>query len=244
MPPAETVPPTETAPPAERPWPSVAAARVAGALARRGVGARALGGLAVALASLAAVLFALAYPRLAAGLGILALLASELSLLPPRGEAASSSGLARALAPPVDLLLGAGIVAAAAMATPTAHATVLLGLLVLILLAWLPTLGPLPPAPASADSPGARAGIWRRTERVGLLLLGALLGRLVPALLLVLVVGSVDVWLRIDRLQDDAKGGPAFLRPLLQDDGRLVPAVRWGTLAIALLVLLVLPPAS
>jgi hypothetical protein len=54
-------------------------------------------------------------------------------------------------------------------------------------------------------------------------------------------MGTLDAWVRLEHLHDPRRpGGPTFLRPLLQPDGRLVPAVRWGTLAFALLLLVLL----
>ncbi len=218
----------------------MAAERLRRSLAQRGIGARVLAGAAVASAMVAAVLFALHYPVIGAIVGLLALAASELSSGAAPEVTPDATHLPAALRLPVDLLIAAGIVAGLATTAPVSPALVLLGLLVLGLVAWLPHLKAIAPNTRLAPD----AGIWRRPERLGILLLGALLGRMLPALLLVALVGALDAWVRLDRLDDAGSGGPPFLRPLLQADGRLVPAVRWGTLAIATLILLVLPPGQ
>jgi hypothetical protein len=72
-------------------------------------------------------------------------------------------------------------------------------------------------------------------------LVGTLFGSFVWALVLVTAMGLLDAWVRLEHLQTpDRPGGPTFLRPLLEPSGRLVPAVRWGSLGFAVLLLILL----
>jgi hypothetical protein len=224
---------------------------IASFLARRKAGPRVLVVTALAIAGLAAVCFVLDHPGLAGVLGLIALLLGEISLAPsepvpdspPRPFVSGLNVL-------TDMVL-AGAVATAAMGR-NAGAEFLLGLVVMGLFAWLPYLDSLQPVPA----PRAGTTLWRRFERVGILLLGAVLGHPFLGPLLVAAVGVIDAWLAMDRLarlpgttmtdaeKPEPKPIPAFLGALLRPDGSLQPLVRWGSLVIAVLLMLVLPRAG
>jgi hypothetical protein len=83
---------------------------------------------------------------------------------------------------------------------------------------------------------------------MAVLLVGAILGRPVPAFVALLLLGGLDAWLRLERVGVPAGLAPRFASPLagrlFQEDGRFVPAVRWGTLAVTAALLLALPPTS
>jgi hypothetical protein len=214
-------------------------AEVAAALAARGVGVRALSGFAAALAATAAFVLFMGHPGLGGILGLAALLASEASLLRAgagagAGEGGEDLAFARAAAPVVDLLVAAGLVGGTA--GRYAPAAVALAGTVLALLAWLLVL----------DARREGVGPWTRADRLLVLLLGALLGRPVPALAALLVVGGLDAWWRLERLSFPAGFEPASRLPraLLGEDGRLAPAVRWGSLAAAVALFLVLPQSG
>lgn len=210
---------------------------------RKGAGPPVLSAIALAFATLGSFAFVVNHPGLGGLLGAIALLVGELGKVPrgPSGETRVDP-LARGLNHLVDLVLVGGIVAAAA--GDDSGVRVLLGLLALGVLAWLPYLD----AVAAPGASARRAGLWHRPERLAVLLLGALLGRLLIALLLVVVVGVLDAWQKLERVRPapdtDTPAGPSFLSPLLRADGSLQPIVRWGSLLLAVLLLLVLPQAD
>ena len=87
--------------------------------------------------------------------------------------------------------------------------------------------------------------LWTRADRLGLILLGALIGRPGTALLCVAVVGLLDAWLRIERLDMPAGMKPepqaSWLKHILREDGSLEPVVRWVSLALCAIALFILP---
>ena len=154
---------------------------------------RAVAAAGLACATLAALCFVVDHPGLAGVLGLVGLLLGEIA----RASAGTDEPLVDALNVLSDTAIAAGYVGAAVVAE--SGICVLLGLLALILLAWLPNL------------------------------VGA---------------GTADAWLAIDRLARiglPPRTRPAFLDALLGADGSIQPLLRWGSLLIALLLLVVLP---
>jgi hypothetical protein len=78
---------------------------------------------------------------------------------------------------------------------------------------------------------------------MAVLLVGALLGRPVPALLLLAGVAGFDGWLRVERLDVAPLGGAPVRKPsrFLLQDGSLPSSLRWASLAAAVAVLFVFP---
>lgn len=196
-----------------------------------------LAGVAIGLAVVATFALVVDHPGLAGLLGLLTVLVGEVARQPAE-SAATADPRAPAFVLLADLTLGASLVLAGAAAENTI--LVLLGLAVVGVLAWLPYLKAL----GRPTRIAARTGLWRRAERLGVLMVGLLLGHPVIAQLLVLIVGVFDAWVRIVRLAPSGaphRTPPPFLTPLLDADGALQPLVRWGSLALAVLLLLVLP---
>ncbi len=241
--PVWTVPPAPGAAPVA-PCDSAASVRdrIADALRARGVGPDTLMSFSVAFAATATFLFVLDHPGIAAVLGALALLAGEVSLAPAGPEIRDASGLARALNPLVDLLMTAGLVVG--LASHLSQVGFVLGMLVLVIGAWLPLLRALSgPTRMAADT-----GLWLRGERMGVLLAGAALGRLVPALAALALVGAFDAWLRVERLGQPpgfvSEIEPRLARQVLRPDGAFRPAWRWGSLGVLLVLLVLLPTGA
>jgi hypothetical protein len=198
------------------------------------VAPRAAAAAGLAFATLAALCFVVNHPGLAGVLGLVGLLLGEIA----RASAGTDEPLVDALNVLSDTAIAAGYVGAAVLAA--SGISVLLGLLALILLAWLPYLAAR--SPAGMDT--AARTLWRRPERLAVLLLGALLAHPVVPLVLVVGAGIADAWLAIDRLArigQPPRTRPAFLDALLGADGSIQPLLRWGSLLIALLLLFVLP---
>jgi hypothetical protein len=228
------VPAAQTPAPAEPAWTRRRRA-LAAFLARRGLGPRALAVLALGLAAVAAASLGLRHPGLGGLLGLLALLASSLAETPT--EAGAPRGpFALGLAYLCDLLLAVGFVAyGAATDDPL---LLVLGFGVLLVLALLPYLDAL----ARDGEVATGRALWRRADRLALLLLGHGLGRPGPALVAVLLVGALDAWLRLRSLASPRPlPVPATLDALLDAEGRVRPLARWGSLLVVLLLLLVLP---
>ena len=216
--------------------------QVAEFLRARGVGARALVTFALILSATAAFVFVLRHPGLGGVLGLVALLAAELSLVRLVPESRESADLVRCLNPLVDLLLAAGILGGVVGMAPPA--VVVLALLVMVLMAWLP----LVKARAGATRIPQTAGLWPRADRMAILLVGTTLGRLGPALFVLATVMAIDAWLRFGRLELPPGLHPQYesrvAKELLRPDGSLVPMVRWTTLGLTLLALVLLPPST
>lgn len=209
-------------------------AALAAFFARRGLAPRAVAASGLAFCTLAVLCYVVEHPGLAGVLGLIGLLLGEIASAPPGDE----PPLVGALNLLCDLAIAAGYVAAAALAH--SGLCVLLGLLTLVLFAWLPYLAVR--SPAGTDS--ASRTLWRRPERLVVLLLGGLLAHPVVPLLLVVAAGFADAWLALDRLarvDKPPRARPAFLDALLRPDGSIQPLLRWGSLLIALLLLVVLP---
>lgn len=217
-------------------------AQAAGYLRVRGVGPKELVLFALAFSGTAALVFLLGHPGLGGALGLIALLLAELSMVPPHADRPDALPLAACLNPLVDLLTAAGVIGyAAGWLSPF---VLVLSLLTCVLLAWLPLLK----ASAGKDRLAPTAGLWQRGDRMAILLFGVLLGRLGPALIVILVIGLVDAWLRVERIGHPAgihaDIGPKWARHILAPDGSFVPAVRWGTLGLTFVALWLLPQSS
>lgn len=233
----ETVPAKVPPPPAVPPKEPLSR-RAAQYLESRGVAARTLALFAAGFAGTALLVFVLGHAGIAAVLGVVALLSAELAVVPGYGQNAADPfnvGLNHL----VDLLLVGGL--AAGMAVTHAPIVVALAVLVLVLAAWLPLLK----ASSSTDRLPQTAGLWRRTDRMAVLLFGALLGQPIVALVVVAIVGLLDAWLRIERLDCPPGYTPkiewAPLRRIVRPDGSFVPAARWTLLGVTALLILVLP---
>jgi hypothetical protein len=216
--------------------------QAAGYLRVRGVGPRELVLFALAFSATAAFVFLLGHPGLGGVLGLMALVLGELSMVPPFADKPEPLALAASLNPLVDLLTAAGV--AGYVAGWLSPFLLVLSLAVCVLLAWLPLLK----ASAGTDRMARSAGLWRRGDRMAILLFGVLLGRLGPALLVILAIGILDAWLRVERIGHPAGVhadiGPRFAQHVLNRDGSFVPAMRWGTLALTFVALWLLPQST
>lgn len=217
-------------------------AQAAGYLRVRGVGPKELILFSLAFSGTATFVFLLGHPGLGGILGLIALLMGELSLVPPHADRPEPLPLAASLNPLVDLLTMAGVTGYVAGWLSPFLLVLMLGAWVLI--AWLPLLK----ASAGASRMASTAGLWRRGDRMAILLFGVLLGRLGPALVVVLLIGALDAWLRVERVGHPAgihaDIGPRIARHVLNPDGSFVPAVRWGTLAVTFIALWLLPQST
>lgn len=233
--PAGTVPVSEASGPSLR-------ARAAGFFHARGVPAEALGAVALMFGGGAALTFFADHCGMAAALGMVALALGDLSLVPTANDALARNARAHLLLPLTDLLMIAGLVAG--VAERHAPVVVLLALLVLVLTAWLPYLRSMA---AVRGMPPVEA-LWGRTERLGIVLLGALTGRLAPALLAVTLVGALEAWSRAQRLESPPGLAPVDqwleTRHIRNPDGSMNPAVRWGSLTLIVVALVLLPQSN
>lgn len=216
--------------------------QAAGYLRVRGVGPRELVLFSLAFSATAAFVFLVGHPGLGGVLGLMALLLGELSMVPPFADKPEPLALAASLNPLVDLLTAAGV--AGYVAGWLSPFLLVLALAVCVLFAWLPLLK----ASAGQERMAPSAGLWRRGDRMAILLIGVLLGRLGPALVVILAIGILDAWLRVERIGHPAGVhadiGPRFARRVLNPDGSFLPAVRWGTLGVTLLALWLLPQSA
>lgn len=230
-PPPEGEPATAAAPQA---WPRRLLSSLAAFFAKRGMSPPAVAASGLAFCSLAALCYVVEHPGLAGLLGLIGLLLGEIARAPV-GDESPLVGAVNVLS---DLVVVAGFLGAAVQSG--SGICVLLSILALILFAWLPYLAAR--SPAEMDT--AARTLWRRPERLAVLLVGGILAHPVVPLLLVVVAGLADAWLAIDRLARvglPPRGRPAFLDALLRPDGSIQPLLRWGSLLIALLLLIVLP---
>ncbi len=212
-------------------------------LRTRGVGTRALVGFSLAFAATSAFVFVLNHPGLASILGFVALISGELSLVRVQPQSRESADLAKCLNPLVDLLIAAGLVGGIVGRQPPV--VVVFALIVLVLNAWLPLLTAL----AGPSRIPTTTGLWQRADRLGILLAGALLGRLGPALFVLATIMVLDAWLRLERLDQplglpQAQQGPQGLEQIIRPDGTFVPVVRWASIAATLVILVVLPASD
>jgi len=210
---------------------------VAAFFARRGVTPRTLAVGGLAFATLATLCYVVLHPGLAGVLGLIALGLSEVALVRRAGAEPPETWVG-GLNLLTDLAIPLGYVAAAAV--DESGVRLLFALLVLLLFAWLPYLEAI--APEGVLAPGKT--FWRRPERLGVLLVGGLLAPPLVVLLLVCAAGGIDASLagdRLARIGREPRTRPAFLDALLKPDGSIHPLLRWGSLVIVLLLLLVLP---
>ncbi len=193
--------------------------------------------MGVAGGGVAVLCLLVGHPGLGGVFGLLAIALSALGLAPRQDREPPVDPLARAGAMLLDLGLLGGIVARAAAVG--SGLTLVLGLVDLVLCAWLPYLKAW--APSGLIPP--HAGFWRRAERLTIVMLGAVTGRLAYALAMVALVGVLDAVFRLERLRTGPgrRWHPKFLEPLVADDGTLEPVVRYGSLLLAILLLAVLP---
>lgn len=217
-------------------------ARAASWLLARGVSAGALLTFGATIGGTAAFVLLAGHPGLGGVFALLALTASELAVVPQPLPARDMTRLVRGVNPMIDVVLGAGVFGG--MAMHQSAPLVLLAFLALVLLVWLPRLPAASGLGRFADNPG----LLRRGESLGLLLLGVLLGRPAPALIMIIAVGGLDAWLRLDRLaapvtMQEAGAAPAWPR-IIGSDGSFTPMARWTAVGLTLLAMLVLPPTT
>jgi hypothetical protein len=235
---AEIAPP-EGAPPATAQPAVPIRIRLAHWMHAQGVSPGALLVFSLVFAVTAALVLLAHHPGIAAVLGFVALGASELARVPAGAVYRDTRTLARAVVPLVDLLFVAGVVGD--VAGRSAPFVLFLALVVFVLEAWLPMLRAIGGPLRLADT----SGLWTRSDRLTILLLGALIGRMGPALLFVGAVGILDAWLRLERIDLPAGVRPdlesSWARVLLREDGSFVSLARWISLGLAAILLLLLP---
>jgi len=205
----------------------------------RGVSPASLLTFALAFAATAACVLLLHHPGMAAILGFVALAAAELAKVPAGPAFRDAKIVIRSTEPLIGLLFVGGIVGG--VAGRGSIVVLVLALIVFVVEAWLPLLravgGPLRLPDAAA--------LWTHTDRLALLLLGALVGRIGPSLLFVAAIGLFDAWLRVERLAHPAGLQPKtdipWLKHILREDSTFEPVFRWLSLAAAALALFLLP---
>jgi hypothetical protein len=208
----------------------------------RDVGQEPLAAFALVFAIAAALTLLTGHMGLGSVLGVVAVLGGSLATVPPPWASRAGAPLADGLAPLGDLLVVTGFLAAVARH----HGPMLMALtlLVCVLMAWLPLVkartGPKRIAPT--------AGLWRRGDRLAILLLGGLVGRPAPALAALGVVLVLDAALRLERLENPAHDGSGsegrLARRLVQEDGSLLPRLRWASLAVVAAAILLVPASD
>ncbi len=216
--------------------------RAASWLHARGASATSLLTFGVALGGIAAFVLLAGHPGLGGLLGLLAVLASELAVVPQTLPSGDVTRLVRGANPIIDVMLGAGVFGG--MAMHQSAPMVLLAFLALVFLVWLPRL----PAAGGLARFAENPGLLRRGESLGLLLLGVLLGRTAPALVMIIVVGGFDAWLRLERLAApvtmQASGESRAWPRVITHDGSFTPMARWTAVGLTLLAMLVLPQSG
>ena len=216
--------------------------RVAGWFHARGVRSAALATFSIVAAGGAAFLLLVSHPGLGALFGLVALAASELAQIRQPAPAPDTTRLGRGLTPLADLLIVGGMFGG--IATQQKAPMIGLAFLVVMLLAWLPMLRSNAGQMRLADA----AELWRRSERMAILLIAILLGRPGPALMMILVVCGLEAWLRVERLAVplslQAPPLPEPLRHVIGDDGTLTPVARGVTFGLTLLLILALPQSA
>jgi hypothetical protein len=208
---------------------------------KRDVGPAALGYLSLAFSATGGFVFLAGHQGLGACMGVIAFVAGALAAVPPSLPVQVGPTLAVSLLPLGDFLLLAGFFGG----LPRRYAPVVVGLafLVLVVGAWFP----LALARANAARPAPVAVLWSRAERMGILLLGAMFGGEVPALLGLLAIQALDLWLHLDRIEPEpltTRTGSPWARVILGPDGNLKPALRWGTLAATVAAIVLLPQSD
>lgn len=216
--------------------------RAAEALHAQGAGPTALLLFSTAFAVAAALLLLVNHPGMAAILGLVSLIGSELAAVPAGPAFRDVRTIVRAVNPLLGLLFVAGIVGGpATQASPVLRA---LALVVFLLEAWLPILRAVAGPLRMTDE----TSLWTRADRLAVLLLGAFIGRIGPSLLFVAAIGILDAWFRVERLDLPAGVKPeveiSWLRHVVREDGSFVPVVRWTTLALAAMALFLLPAGA
>jgi hypothetical protein len=208
--------------------------------AARDVGPTALAGFGLALAGAASIAFLLGHVGMGGLLGLAALAGGELALAVPAPTLQAGRRVPQALNPVSDLLLAASYFAAVHASHPPAVAG--LGFLALVLVAWLPL------DERNGSSPGGASGLTRRADRLALLLLGALLGRPGPALLVLCAAAGADAGRRVASLgkpvglpRSPAREPASFA---FGPDGSLRPGLRWAAVAAVALLLFLFPVSA
>jgi len=242
--PAPAVARVTVPPPAipRRPWGTRVRDRLAAFFHARDVGPSALAVFALILSGTAAGVFLSGHLGFGSSLAIMALACGALSQSPPPWETRDWDRLSVGLLPLGDLLVVGGLFGGLVGRYPPIVCG--LGLLVFVLTAWLP----LSKSAAGPECIPGQMGLWRRSERLAVLLLGTLVARPDPALVLVALVGCLDAALRVERLALAAgvltPGRPAPWRRLFLADGSLEPRTRWISLAAAALLVVLLPASE
>jgi hypothetical protein len=217
---------------------------VARRLGLRGLAATPLAALALGLALLGALAFAIAHPGLGGALGLLGVLLAWIAGAPGEGATALAAREGDTRAFPtvaahacVAVLLAGAVLDAAADAAVGRAALASWTTAALLLLPLVRAL-----APAGRLAHGAY--LWSWGERSAVLFLGPLLGHPTFGTFVVGAVASADLVLRLALLRPVPKGEaalPAGLAGLFGPDGRPQPGVRLAArLALAVLVLLYL----
>jgi hypothetical protein len=200
---------------------------------KRDVGQEMLGLFALMLSAACGFVFVAGNFGIAAVFGLLSLLLGTLVVV-PASWTPRSLPIVDGIVPLGDLCIAGGLLAGVARSYP--GVVVGLALVVAVLLAWLPFV-----KAKSAMIP-TEAGLWRRTDRLCVLLFGALIGRPIPAMIFVAAAAGFDAWLRMERL--DVPGPGKKPRPasrLITADGTFAHPFRWVTLALAIGLLFVFP---
>jgi hypothetical protein len=234
-----TVPPPSVV---RRPWGARLRDHVAAYFHARDVGPSALAVFALVLSVTAAGVLLSGHLGFGSSLALVALVCGGLSVAPPPWEMRGWDRLSVGLLPLADLLVVGGLFGGLVGRYPPLVCG--LGLLVFVLTAWLP----LSKATAGPEFIPPEAGLWRRSERLAVLLLGTLVARPGAALLLVALVGCLDAALRVERLARAAgvlgPERPAPWRGLVAADGTLEPRVRLVSLAVTALLVVLLPTSD
>ena len=208
----------------------------------QGVTSLALLGFAATFAVAGAFLLLIGHAGMGGGLGLIAVLVSELARVGQPLAPRDASRLARSVCPALDVLLAAAVFGG--IATRQGPPGIALAFLALVLLAWLPVLRSTPGAVLIAET----SGLWRRGERMGLLLLGVLLGREAPALVMIVAVCGLEAWLRVERLAApfgmQPRESSRFVEQVVGEDGSFTPTARWLTIGVTLLAILLLPQSA
>jgi hypothetical protein len=238
------IPPAPASPPKVAPTPAAGVdplervrRRVAEVFHRREVGPAALAAFSLLFAAAAGFVLLAGHPGFGGALGVVAWGARWLAQVPAPRPLRQKAEVFESLGPVVEILLVAGVFGG--LAGRHSFVDAALGLAVLVLSVWLPV------ARLHAGGERAARGLWSEGERTGILLLGVLLGRPVPAMLALLVVCSIDAWRHLERVDAPAYRTksllPAWVARLFLPDGSFRPWVRHASLALTLVALVLLP---
>lgn len=230
--PASSIPDTDT------PVPTLAE-RVAGFFHARAVSPDSLATVGLVLSGGAAFVFFTDHPGMAAIVGCVALVLAKISIFPAPQMPLAGDLRGRLFLPLTHLLMLAGLLAGVA----ERHAPVVAftALLLLVVSAWIPLLE----AHARFRGTSLLGALWGATDRLAVVLLGALTGRLTAGLVVALLMGAFEAWRLLDRMQSPAGFAPSdqwlTRHKIVGADQEVSPLARWGVLALAALALFLLP---